>query len=125
VPAVTEQFVTKTVERIAPRSGQSRRNEAFGVSVNLDGRRVEFVFEWNGKHKFYSMNMMTPDGNLRKLYPRVGEIYTLRGFNPASESKRDAKVFLTHREGRLIEPDPKTLSDNYHINVLLGYHVVV
>lgn len=98
----------------------------FGVGTNIGGTDYEFIFSWNGHHRYYSLAIARPDGILWKGYLEEDTPFLIRNFSRTDNERPDALVTVLDLDAdeddgtEPIPPRPSTLGKRHHLFVMRG-----
>jgi hypothetical protein len=120
-PTITRVFAVAgapIIVQIPAKAGD--RSSHFDVDSIVDGQPLRFNLDWNGKYGWFALDILRTHGRLRKIYPTVDELVTIRNFNEANLDNPDAQVGLIDLSGEEAAASLENIGDTHHILIVPG-----
>lgn len=110
-----------SVNEIPIPSRAALKSTHFAITTMIDGRRYQFNFYWNTRHRFYWLDIGDDGGDIvRQTYLRPGMDETIRGFNPSNREAPDARLFISQDGPKGTAVTPLSIGTKHSLVVMTG-----
>lgn len=92
------------------------------AQVNIDGARYVVRLEWNVKHEFYNVRIMTSPSrdHVAKFVASVGRPFLIKGFSSRRPTRPDALVMFVPDDPSIDKVTPDNLGVSVQMVMLHG-----
>jgi len=106
-------------------NGAALRGTVFEVATTTGRVGLRFVFNWNTKHQFYTVDIYLSNGERLGQWDLTDKDCSrlLKGLEPNSETVRDALVYIESSEGNDNPPSPATIGLTHQMFILTGKEI--